>query len=289
MPCLLTRRQAITAMTASLASGISLYARSEQRNSFADIERTNGGRLGVFALETQSGRCIEHRSDERFLMCSTFKMLAAAAVLSRVDAGQERLDRPVAYTRADLVEPYPVTGPSVVEGRLSVEALCKAAVEVSDSTAANLLMSSVGGPAGLTAYMRTLGDQTTHLDRYEIDANTPQGRKDTTTPRAMAVSAGKILQGGALQVQSSSLLEGWMVAAVPGLKRIRAGLPPAWPAGDRPGTGASQTNDVAIIRPPGRLPVIVAAYCEAPKLDGLEREAVLRAVGAAVAQWVVQA
>ncbi len=284
---LANRRLTLLGLTASFLSGVSFGSRAEEPDPLQAIEQAHGGRLGVFAVDTGSGRSLAHRADERFLMCSTFKLLAVAAVLSRVDAGVESLDRRLRYTKADLVEPYPVTGAHVDEGALSIGALCQAAIEVSDSTAANLLLRQIGGPAGLTAYLRALGDGVTRQDRYELAANSAQGVLDTTTPRAMALSAKKILLGGALAPDSRHRLERWMVKTTPGLQRLRAGFPSNWPVGDRPGTNPTETNDVAIIRPPGRSPILVTAYYHAPGVDEPVREGVLRSVGAAVARWLV--
>lgn len=83
-----------------------LYA---AESSIAEIERRHGGRLGVFAVDTGSGRTLSHRADERFLMCSTFKGMLAAQVLARVDAGKEQLGRLVHYSGRDLIFTSPVT------------------------------------------------------------------------------------------------------------------------------------------------------------------------------------
>ncbi|CAE6806324.1 hypothetical protein R69749_02860 [Paraburkholderia domus] len=255
-------------------------------SSLADIERRNGGRLGVFAIDTGSGRTLAHRADERFLMCSTFKGLLAAQVLSRVDAGKEDLARRVSYTEKDLIFTSPVTKAHVAEGAMSVGALCQVIVEVSDNTAAVLLMRGAGGPAGLTQFVRGLGDTVTRFDRYEPESNKYSGVLDTTTPRSITKSASKILLGNVLSPQSRTQLENWMVACTPGLNRLRAALPPDWIAGDRPGTSVEEeTNDYAIVRPPGRAPLVIAAYYDAPALGMPAREAVLREVGAAFVKW----
>jgi beta-lactamase class A len=66
-----------------------LLARAEAgpEGLLAELEAGSGGRLGVVVLDTASGVTIRHRAEERFAMCSTFKFLAAAAVLARVDRG----------------------------------------------------------------------------------------------------------------------------------------------------------------------------------------------------------
>ncbi len=286
MTVLVTRRNLALGLSMVLGVGVTARVPAQGESPLADLERRHGGRLGVFAVDAGSGRTLAFRADERFLMCSTFKGLLAAFVLSRVDAGEEDLDRMVPYGTKDLIFTSPVTKANVAQGAMSVKALCQAIVEVSDNTAAILLMRSVGGPAGLTQFVRRLGDTVTRSDRYEPESNEYSGVLDTTTPRAIAGSAQKILLGEVLGPKSRELLEGWMMTSTPGLKRIRAALPPDWIAGDRPGTSVDEeTNDYAIVRPPSRAPLIVAAYYDAPKLSMPAREAVLHEVGSAFVKW----
>ncbi|MFN8095793.1 MAG: class A beta-lactamase [Vicinamibacteria bacterium] len=252
----------------------------------AALEKRIGGRLGVVALDTGSGRRLEYRADERFAMCSTFKLLLAAAVLKRVDAGRESLDRRIAYGATDLLEYAPVTRERVADGGMSVAALCRASVEVSDNTAANLLLGTLGGPEGLTRFARSLGDEATRLDRLEpmLNANEPGDPRDTTTPTAMAETVRKLLLGDTLSAASRARLESWLVASPTGARRLRAGFPADWRAGDKTGTGANgATNDLAIAWPPGRAPIVVAAYLGESKAPLAEREAALAEVGRLVA------
>ena len=252
----------------------------------AAIEARTGGRLGVAVLDTGSGRRIEYRAHERFAMCSTFKLLLAGAVLVRVDAGNESLDRRVAYGPADLLEYAPVAKEHVARGSLPVSALCAAAVEVSDNTAANLLLVTLGGPEGLTRYARSLGDEATRLDRMEpeLNANAPGDPRDSTTPAAMLTSLSRLLVGDALTATSRARLETWLVKSRTGAARLRAGLPPTWRAGDKTGTcNNGATNDVAIAWPPGRPPVLAAAYFTGSTAPLAEREAALAEVGGVIA------
>ena len=256
----------------------------------ADIERRNGGRLGVFAIDTGSGRTLSHRADERFLMCSTFKGLLAAQILARIDSGAERLDRLIPYTEKDLIFTSPVTKANVTRGAMSIDSLCRAILVESDNTAAILLMRSAGGPAALTRFVRGLGDTVTRSDRYEPDSNHARAGLDTTTPRAIATTAQRLLLGDVLSAQSRALLEQGMTDCKPGLNRIRAALPAGWQAADRPGTSVeSETNDYALVRPPGRAPLLIAAYYDAPGVSMDAREAVLREAGTAFVQWAASA
>ena len=252
----------------------------------AAIERRLGGRLGVAALDTGTGRRIEHRASERFAMCSTFKFLASAAVLARVDAKTERLDRLVRYGTKDLLEYAPIAKDHVNEG-MTIEALCAAAVEYSDNTAANLLLTALGGPKAVTAFARAVGDTVTHLDRNEPALNeVPAGEvRDTTSPSSMVRDVQALVLGTkALAEPSRALLTTWLVGNTTGNDRLRAGLPKEWRVGDKTGTGPhNATNDVAIAWPPNRPPVIVAAYFWGSKAPQVDLNRALADVGRIVA------
>ena len=196
-------------------------------------------------------------------MCSTFKLLAAAAVLDRVDKKQEQLTRFMPYTKADLLEYAPVTKQHINEGGMTLGALCAAALEHSDNTAANLLLKTIGGPEGYTRYARSLGDKETRLDRPEPDLNTavPGDKRDTTAPAAMAANLHSLLLGRALSQGSREQLNTWLAANTTGNEMIRAGLPRDWKVGDKTGRGSNgATNDIAILRPPGKAPILLAVY-----------------------------
>ena len=227
------------------------------------LELRLGGRLGVAAVDIGSSRRLEHRAGERFPMCSTFKLLAASAVLHRVDEKKEQLTRFIPYTKADLLEYAPITREHVNEGGMTLAALCAAAVEYSDNTAANLLLQTIGGPEGLTRYARSLGDEQTRLDRLELYLNTavPGDERDTTTPAAMVGNLRTLLLGDALSQSSRQLLDRWLGDNKTGDEMIRAGLPNDWKIGDKTGRGENgATNDIAIIRPPGKSPILLAIY-----------------------------
>jgi beta-lactamase class A len=254
----------------------------EATAQFTALERKHGGRLGVSILDTQTGRRIRHRAGERFLMCSTFKWLAAAAVLARVDSGNERLDRRVVFGKDVLLDYAPVSSKHVGAPGMSVADLCAAAVTLSDNTAANLLLASMGGPTAITAFARSLGDQTTRLDRIEPELNvgSPGDVRDTTTPDAMLADLQRVLLGDRLSAGSRGLLLQWLRGCTTGLDALRAGLPANWTAGDKTGSGSQgETNDVAIIWPPQRKPLLVTAYYAGSHAAPAERKAVLAAVG----------
>jgi beta-lactamase class A len=253
------------------------------------LESRRGGRLGFFAVDTKSGRTLGYRADERFLMCSTFKGLLAAQVLARIDAGLERPDRELTYAEKDLIFTSPVTKESLSRGSLPIMTLCKAIVEVSDNTAAILLMRNSGGPEGLTKFIRSLGDDITRSDRYEPESNNYAGELDTTSPRAIAGSARAILLGKVLSSRSRDLMLEWMKATPAGSARLKAAMPADWTVAHKTGTSAArQTNDYALINPPGRAPFVVSAYYDAPHLSLEDREAVLREAGEAFVRWATR-
>jgi beta-lactamase class A len=249
----------------------------------AELERRTGGRLGVAAIDTGTKVRIDYRAFEAFPMCSTFKLLLAGAILARVDSGKERLDRGVPFSNRDLLDYAPVTSAHVSDGSLTVGELTAAAVEVSDNTAANLLLASIGGPDGLNTFIRSLGDRITQLDRTEPSLNEAAigDPRDTTEPNAMVKDVEKILLGSTLSIASRELLTSWLIASTTGSACVRAGIPKGWKAGDKTGSGERGTrNDVAILWPPRRAPIIVAAYLTgATSLSGKERDAALAEVG----------
>lgn len=248
----------------------------------AELERRHGGRLGVAMLDTGSGRRIAHRGDERFLMCSTFKLLAVAAVLARVDRGAERLDRRIVFGKHAVLDYAPVTRQHVGTPGMRVDELCHAAITLSDNTAANLLLASLGGPAAVTAFVRDLGDPLTRLDRIEPDLNlgSPGDLRDTTTPNAMLDTMRRLLLDRVLSSASRAQLLAWLRGCTTGSAQLRAGVPAGWTGGDKTGSGAhGETNDVAILWPPQREPLLVTAYYAGSRADAGARHAVLAEVG----------
>jgi beta-lactamase class A len=255
--------------------------RDDLQNELRDIEKAVRGRLGVHIIDTASGREHGWREDERFLMLSSFKLLASALVLARVDRGEESLERRIRYRQQDLISWSPVTERHVGGDGLSLAQLCEATITTSDNTAANLILSSYGGPAAVTAFARQLGDSVTRLDRYEPELNRRGVGEplDTTTPRAMARTVRALLLEDALNPVSRDQLLQWLLANTTGGKRLRAGVPSSWRVGEKTGTTDTDSNDIGIAMPPQRAPVIVTAYLAESPVDGPGRDAALASVG----------
>ena len=248
-------------------------------------EMQGGGRLGVAVLDTQTGKRFAWRGDERFPVASTFKFLLAAAVLTQVDRGRERLDRRIPIAASDLVAHAPVTGKHVGGAGLTVAELCEATMVWSDNPAANLLLPILGGPAGLTGVTREWGDTQFRLDRVEtaLGEGTPGDPRDTTTPVAMLGDLDRLLLGDVLLPASRAQLTDWLVGCRTGDQKIRAGLPKDWVCGDKTGGGGFGTNnDIAIVWPPGRRPLLVALYLTETKVPLDVRNAALASVARAL-------
>jgi beta-lactamase class A len=258
------------------------------RDLFILLERRlgAGGRLGVGVLDTGSGGRLAHRDGERFPFCSTFKLPLAASILAEVDRGARALSEEIAFSAADLLDNSPVVRANLDRGRLTVEELCAAVIEVSDNSGANLLLRSFGGPPALTRFFRRCGDPLSRLDRYEmgVGSNLAGDARDTTSPAAMLGLMNAILLGDVLRADSRTRLLGWMERASTGMQRLRAGFPDDWRIGHKTGTGANgAANDVAIAWPPNRRPILVASYLAGGNVDAAARDAVHAEVARTVA------
>jgi beta-lactamase class A len=246
------------------------------------LEAKSGGRLGVAVLDTRDGSLLGHRGDERFPMCSTFKLLAAAAVLKGSGDDLAGLQRRVRFERSDLVTYSPETEKHVGGEGMSLAEICDAAVTLSDNTAGNLMLKNIGGPEGFTAFARSLGDQVTRLDRIETELNeaVPGDPRDTTSPNAMAATVRKLLLGDALNAAARDQLIRWLVESKTGDARLRAGLPHGWRVGDKTGTGSRGTsNDVAIVWPTSRPPLIIACYLTGSTLEATAQNEIIASIG----------
>jgi beta-lactamase class A len=255
------RREVLCGTLALLA--LPAFAQKAPFAALTDYERDSGGHMGVYAKNLRTGAEIRWRANERFVMCSTFKASLAGSILALVDRGQAHLDELIAYGRADLLEWAPAAKQNVEKGTMSVAEMCKAAVEVSDNTCANLLLARFGGPSALTAYWRSLGDSVSRLDHNEPELNrTPPGDEhDTTTPFAMAGNLQKLILGNTLSASSRAQLTSWMLGCKTGDNRLRAGLPKDWRIGDKTGNnGKDGAGDIAVTWSTRGEPIVICAY-----------------------------
>ena len=265
MPHFATRRTLLLALaSAPLARAHATAMPPDMR--LVRLEAASGGRLGVAALNTANGRQLLHRGEERFPFCSTFKMMVSAAVLAQEPSV---LQQRIRYDKSELVAHSPITGKNLDEG-MTLEALCAATIQYSDNTAGNLLIRHVGGPEAVTAYARSIGDRQFRLDRWETELNSaiPGDPRDTTTPAAMMESLHKLTLGDALAPAKRQILVDWLIGNTTGATRIRAGVPSSWKVGDKTGAGSYGTvNDIAVLWPPGKAPIVLAVYLTQPGKD----------------------
>jgi beta-lactamase class A len=280
-----------TALIATGVSGRPKSARASTANQglldeIKRLESESGGRLGVCVLETATDARRVYRGDERFPMCSTFKVLAAAATLARVDAGKVQLTRRITFDASALVVNSPITEKSAGGDGMTLAEICDAAVTRSDNTAGNLLLAGIGGPPGLTAFARGLGDQVTRLDRDEPSLNEalPNDPRDTTTPNAMASNLQALILGTtALSAASREQLTAWLIANKTGDTRLRAGFAKGWRVGDKTGAGErGTTNDVAVVWPPNAAPIVIAVFLTGATVSTAQQNATVASVARAV-------
>lgn len=296
MPLHITRREMLAAsamLYPALALGTPALAATAADDDVTErlrqLEERTGGRLGVAVLDMETNISFGHRETERFAMCSTFKALAAACALARVDRGEEKLDRRITFGKEVLLPHSPVTEKHVGGNGMTIAELCEAAITISDNAAGNLLLESFGGPQGLTSWLRSIGDNTTRLDRTEPDLN--EARKgdprDTTTPAAMLDTLGKLALGSVLSENGRGQLVDWLVANETGDARLRAGLPKDWRIGDKTGTSSTgAVSDIARAWPPGRGPLLVAVYTGEAKAPVSDLNPVFAEIGKIAAEIV---
>lgn len=281
-----------TVLSLQVPFGMPMAASANDRltDAIHAVETRLDARVGVSILNVENGREWQYRADERFPLTSTFKLLACAAILHKVDLGTETLDRRIIYGVEDLVTYSPTTEKHVDSG-MTIGELCEAALHLSDNTSANLILNALGGPDELTAYLRDIGDDVTRLDRIEPDLNTakPGDPRDTTTPDAMRASLAYLLLGDALSADSRQLLEDWLTGNQVGGPLLRAGLPDDWKIADRTGAGGFGSRAiVAVIWPPEQKPVIVAIYITQTSASMDERNAAIADLGQEIAAAIMR-
>ena len=255
-----------------------------------EIEQESGGRLGVALVDSKGALILGFNRDERFAMCSTFKAPLAAAVLAGADGGKFGLEGQVAFGKADILDYAPVVKQNAKRGRLSMVELARAAVEVSDNSAANLLLPFVGGPEGWTAFARAHGDNVTRLDRNEpgLNENAQGDPRDTTSPAAMAGLMARLIFRD-MQPDSAKRLRGWLDASTTGDRRIKAGLPKGWTSGGKTGSCGTAFNDVALVKAPSGEEYLLAVYLDRPTVDAKAAEAAIAETARAALDFVGKA
>ena len=256
----------------------------------AEIEKETGGRLGVALVDRSGALLLGFNRDERFALCSTFKGPLAAAVLLGAEAGKFGLEGEISFGKDDILDYAPVVKKNRKRGRMSMGELAQAAVEVSDNSAANLLLPMLGGPPGLTAFMRAHGDRVTRLDRNEpaLNENAEGDERDTTSPAAMAGLMGRLFFRD-MKPESADRLRAWFNASSTGDHRIKAGLPEGWTSGSKTGTCGTAYNDVALVKSAAGDEYILAIYLDRPTVDAGKAEAAIAETARAALDFVSKA
>lgn len=261
------------------------------RQELARLEKSFSGSIGVYLLDTQTRRHFSYQGEKRYAFCSTFKALLGAAILHKSSQDADLLEREITLNSSDFVAYSPVTEKHK-DGSMRIADLCAATIQTSDNTAANALLRELGGPAALTAYMRSIGDNAFRLDRWETELNSalPGDLRDTSTPSAMASSLYKVVLGNALAEPQKQLLKDWLIGNTTGNTRIRAGLPQGWIVGDKTGTGDyGSAHDIAVVWPPSRAPFVLAIYTSRKKKDSEARSDIIAEVTRVVVQqWLLK-
>lgn len=264
------------------------HKHSAAKTQLAKIEKDLDGRLGVYALNIANGAQLGYRADERFPLCSTFKVLAASAILKKSEQMPGLLQQRVHYQKGDLVNYSPITEKHVDNGMIVAE-LCAAALQYSDNTAGNLLMKMLGGPQSVTEFARSIGNIKFRLDRWETELNTaiPGDLRDTATPRSMGHSLQRLTLGNALAPLQRQQLCSWLYGNTTGATRIKAGTPADWKIGDKTGTGDYGTgNDIAVLWPPKRNPIVVTIYTTRHKQDAKARNDIIATTAQVIVKWI---
>ncbi|RZU46250.1 beta-lactamase class A [Streptomyces sp. BK022] len=246
------------------------------RPELAALEKRYGARLGVYARNTRTGATVAYRADEPFAMCSTFKAIAAAAVL-RDHGGRAALGEVIHYPPADILSNSEQTRAHQQTG-MALGDVCAAAIQYSDNTAGNLMLRRIGGPAGLTRFFRSLGDRVSRLDRWETDLNTavPGDPRDTTTPRALGRTFELLTLGRALGGSEREQLVGWLRGNTTSGKRFGAGLPSDWVLADKTGTGSyASANDLGVAWTGKGTPLLLSVLSTRPEPDAPVDEALI--------------
>lgn len=287
MPRSPRRRSIVLAALTTLFAGMNMptfasnpnSAHSAIQNELAKLEASAHGRLGLSAIGMASGMRVQYRADERFPVCSTFKTILAAAILKKSATDDRLLHKRIRYNKDELVKSSyaPITEKHLTDG-MTIAELCATTLQYSDNAAANFLMQELGGPTAVTAYIRTIGDDTFRLDRWEPELNTaiPGDVRDTSTPAAMEKSLQRLALGDALTLPQREQFVTWLKGNTTGSKRMLAGVPKGWIVGDKTGTGSyGTTNDIGVIWPMAGAPIVAAIYFTQNEKDARPRDDVI--------------
>lgn len=248
------------------------------QQKFHQIENDFAGKLGVSVLNTRTGERVQYRANEKFPLCSTFKLILVAAILNQ--DSDELLAKRILVRENELVSWSPIVKEHVGSD-LSVEELCVAAIQYSDNTATNLLLLELGGPGVLNSFARSIGDNSFSLNRWEPELNSaiPGDERDTTTPQAMLQSIRSLVFGNILVSDRREQLNNWLLISGTGSEGVRAGVPAGWQVSSKTGSGDyGTTNEIAVLWPQNGSPIILTVYFTRFEKDAENSRAVITEV-----------
>lgn len=269
-----------------VASNLGHAQETDLLDAVKRIEQQLQARVGVVVQIVGKPTRWLYREQERFPLSSTFKTLACAAVLHRVDHNLDQLERRIIFSATELVDYSPVTETRTGGSGMTLAELCAATLSVSDNTAGNVVLAAIGGPAGLTEFLRSIGDAHTRLDRWETELNeaTPGDIRDTTTPLAMATTMEKLLLGNVLTEQSRNQLILWLRGNTVGDALLRAGIPESWTIADKTGAGGYGARSItAIMWTPAGHTISAAIYLTETEASFADRNSAIAQIGRAIA------
>ncbi len=254
-----------------------------------ELEAQLQARVGVAIVDLETNESLYYHAQDRFPLSSTFKTLACAALLSKVDKNEDSLERRITFNQDDLVSYSPVTETKVGAPGMTLADLCEATITLSDNSAGNFILQAIDGPSGLTQFLRSIGDSSTRLDRWETELNEslPGDPRDTTSPEAMVNTLIALLETEVLSESSRKILTQWLQGNAVGEALLRAGIPDDWVIGDKTGAGGFGSRSIAgILWPPQRQAIITAIYITETDASFDDRNAAIAAIGQAIARAV---
>ena len=244
--------------------------RSELERRIAAIADGSRGRIGVFAMDLQSGETVSVLGDQRFPMASTSKIAIAATFLEGVDQGRWSLTSEFPLLHPTRSAKFSSSVAPVRTGDyLSAIELIDLMITRSSNPATDALLRVVGGPQAVNDWMRRAGIDEFTLSRDiatlvrddgEYDPATIIDPRDSATPRAMVQLMSGIWQGRWLSDSSRRVIISAMERCRTGTRRIPARMPSYVTVAHKTGSLNNTSSDIGMITGPDGRTIAVAIY-----------------------------